>query len=75
MGDYIVPAGFEVAVNVFALHTRVADWGPTAREFVPERWQGDAHPPTPWSFMPFSLGPRNCIGQKYGPWALDDAPP
>jgi len=42
---------------------------PQAREFIPERWlsnashRQDGFKSEPYSFIPFSAGPRNCIGQ------------
>lgn len=37
-----------------------------AESFVPERWLGDARFENDKrdAFMPFSVGPRNCIGHK-----------
>ncbi|TFB07670.1 P450 monooxygenase AflN [Trichoderma ghanense] len=40
---------------------------PRANEFLPERWmapQGDALHPNKDAWRPFSMGPRNCIGQE-----------
>ncbi|KAK8062659.1 vera protein [Apiospora hydei] len=41
---------------------------PRPNEFLPERWmvsEGDPlYPATPNSWIPFSLGPRNCIGME-----------
>jgi hypothetical protein len=43
-------------------------WGPDAAEFWPERWLeegGAAQRVPPYSYMPFSRGPRNCIGAQF----------
>ncbi|KAL7806751.1 cytochrome P450 [Trichoderma gracile] len=40
---------------------------PRANEFLPERWmapQGDPLHPNKDAWRPFSMGPRNCIGQE-----------
>ncbi|KAL7951330.1 cytochrome P450 [Trichoderma barbatum] len=40
---------------------------PRANEFLPERWvaaQGDPMHPNKDAWRPFSMGPRNCIGQE-----------
>ena len=42
-------------------------WGPDAMTFRPERWLTDSAPPLGAdkdAYVPFSKGPRNCIGQE-----------
>ena len=38
-------------------------WGPDAELFVPERWQQAL--PHPCGYLPFSMGPRGCIGMQF----------
>eukprot|EP00798_Chlamydomonas_sp_ICE-L_P004658 gene4658-14855_t len=42
-------------------------WGPDADVFRPERWQDEAYVAKlhPFCYMPFSKGPRDCIGQNF----------
>jgi len=47
---------------VYGLQRREDIWGPDAAEFRPERWAGRK---LDWSYIPFSGGPRICIGQQY----------
>ena len=46
----------------YGLQRRVDVWGPDAAEFKPERWEGRK---MDWSYIPFSGGPRVCLGQQY----------
>ncbi|CAH0727379.1 unnamed protein product, partial [Brenthis ino] len=63
LGDYEVPAGTECAILIFDLHRRI-DQFVEPQEFRPERFLVE---PTwhPYAYIPFSAGPRNCIGQKF----------
>ncbi|TLS26232.1 hypothetical protein PpBr36_05045 [Pyricularia pennisetigena] len=66
-------APFMVQVNVMALHSNPEVWGPDSLEFNPGRWlRPDPEAPgghvlmTPpkGTFIPWSIGPRVCPGQK-----------
>lgn len=55
-----------VLLLINRLHRDPATWGPTGDQFDPDRFQpelvAERHP---WAFLPFSGGPRNCIGIKH----------
>mmetsp|Transcript_23792 Transcript_23792/g.52006 ORF Transcript_23792/g.52006 Transcript_23792/m.52006 type:complete len:241 (-) Transcript_23792:382-1104(-) len=59
--------GSVLHLNLYAIQRDPDVWGPDANEFVPERFMGDqgrrlvaSH-----SFLPFSRGPRDCIGKYF----------
>lgn len=59
------PAGMEFFVHMFALHTNPAYWDDPF-EFQPERFSEERSCKRhPFCYVPFSAGPRNCIGQKF----------
>ncbi|XP_046962288.1 cytochrome P450 4C1-like isoform X1 [Vanessa cardui] len=61
--NYEVPAGSDCSILIFDLHRR-SDQFVEPLKFRPERFQEE---PTwhPFAYIPFSAGPRNCIGQKF----------
>lgn len=61
----VIPPGVDIIVNLFALHRRFADWGLDSKMFNPDRFLPDAVAKRhPYSYMPFSIGVRNCIGMS-----------
>ncbi|GAB0100688.1 Cytochrome P450 [Sergentomyia squamirostris] len=69
-----IPAGTAIAIGVISMHRSEETWGPNAKKFNPdnfllENWEKQH----PYSFIPFSAGPRNCIGFKYGMMSMKTA--
>lgn len=62
LGDYFVPKGSVVAFAPAHLHHDPAVY-PEPRRFLPRRWE-TAQPGT-YEFLPFSAGPRMCIGATF----------
>ncbi|GJP39063.1 hypothetical protein CLOM_g23452 [Closterium sp. NIES-68] len=62
-----IPAGCGVTVPIGAMHRRKELWGEDANEFKPERFENGINKAAthPLAFIPFSVGPRTCIGQNF----------
>jgi cytochrome P450 len=56
-----VRKGQIVGFTVYWMHRRPDLWGEDADQFRPERFDGRK---LDWSFLPFSGGPRICLGRK-----------
>ncbi|EFJ22839.1 hypothetical protein SELMODRAFT_104195 [Selaginella moellendorffii] len=68
MGDKIsIPKGIVLVIPILAMHHDKEQWGGDAHEFNPERFARGASKACkhPNAFMPFSFGPRVCIGQTF----------
>ena len=66
MGDYFIPRGTPVQINLWALHRNEKYWQ-DAEAFKPERWLGDktgGDKSGGMAYLPFGAGPRMCIGIK-----------
>ena len=66
-GDFHVPKGFHTWVPMSKLHQDPRIWGLDAHEFNPQRFADGVSGscPQPQVFMPFGVGPRNCLGQNF----------
>ncbi|XP_058116997.1 uncharacterized protein LOC131284572 [Anopheles ziemanni] len=62
----IYPAGANLIIMPFFLG-RDAKYFPNPEKFDPERFnvERSAEKTNPYQYIPFSAGPRNCIGQKF----------
>lgn len=63
-GDFVIPTGAICAIPVMVVHRDPTIWKD------PLKYDPDRHLPEeqakrhPFSFMPFSMGARNCIGEQ-----------
>lgn len=58
-----IPAGATVVIGTFKIHRR-EDLYKNPLEFNPDRWNEMEHR-NYYGFIPFSAGPRSCVGRKY----------
>jgi enediyne biosynthesis protein E7 len=65
IGGYAVPAGALVCISPYLLH-RHPDYWDEPETFDPDRFAGEPLEGRPeFAFMPFSGGPRRCIGERF----------
>ncbi|KAH8343015.1 hypothetical protein KR059_003873 [Drosophila kikkawai] len=59
-----IPAGTNFTLGIYVL-LRDPEYFESPDEFRPERFEADMPQGHPYAYIPFSAGPRNCIGQKF----------
>ena len=60
-----IPAGSVLVVNVFGAQRDPRHW-PDPLTFDPDRFLGERSAGRhPYCYLPFSAGPRDCIGKRY----------
>ncbi|XP_050071858.1 cytochrome P450 4d2-like [Anopheles maculipalpis] len=66
-----ITRGTSVAIDIFTMH-HSSDYFPDAERFDPERFESarDTQTFNPYTYIPFSAGSRNCIGQKFAQYEL-----
>ncbi|KAJ5083249.1 Cytochrome monooxygenase xanG [Penicillium angulare] len=72
-GDIVIPNRTWVGWNAYGVHTDLQVWGPTAKEFIPERWGNDVKTiqnavrikTTQCHFIAFNAHSRKCLGQGF----------
>lgn len=71
IGHLTVPRGVTVLISIYNLHHDKKIWGPNADLFNPDNFLPEAASQRHvCSFIPFSYGPRSCIGMKQGTLAI-----
>ena len=62
---HLLPAGTNVDISIWWLHRDPEYWN-NAEEFDPERFsEENSRGRNPYAYVPFSAGPRNCLGQRF----------
>ena len=65
LGDYFVPAGTEIYISPYFIQRHPDLWEDPDR-FNPDRFDPDhSQDRHPLAMLPFSAGPRNCIGEFF----------
>lgn len=67
LGNITLPVGVDLMLLIGLLHHDSKIWGDDVNEFKPERFSDGISSATQnqFSFLPFSTGPRVCIGQHF----------
>lgn len=61
-----IPAGAIIMINIFNAQRSTKSWGKDAHLFKPERFSHEEFSNIhPYAYIPFTAGPRICIGLKY----------
>lgn len=62
---YLVPAGSEILLSIYALHRDPAAWKDPL-EFDPDRFLPErSEERDRWQYLPFGGGPRKCVGANF----------
>ncbi|XP_031567325.1 cholesterol 24-hydroxylase-like [Actinia tenebrosa] len=65
LGGHMIPANSLINVSIYSAHHH-PDHFEDPEKFDPDRWNKEnADKIDRFSYLPFSLGPRNCIGQVF----------
>ncbi|CAG8498768.1 35623_t:CDS:2 [Racocetra persica] len=66
MNGYLIPKNTPLWIPIYAIHHDPLIWGDDADYFNPSRWLDPEVKSrvTSSNFLPFSAGPKNCLGMK-----------
>ncbi len=69
LGGYVLPAHTKVIYSEYITH-RLPELYPEPQRFLPERWRTLERALSPYEYLPFSAGPRMCIGAVLVLWEM-----
>lgn len=73
LGGYAIPAGCMLSVNIYQIH-RDSRYFPNPEKFDPDRFLPENYKGVdPFAYLPFSAGPRGCIGQRFSNFMMKTA--
>ncbi|XP_060646843.1 probable cytochrome P450 313b1 isoform X4 [Drosophila nasuta] len=65
-GNYVVPMGTQIGIDIYNMQRDVRVWGPLAETYNPEAHFGcNSATRHAFAFVPFTKGLRMCIGYRY----------
>ena len=57
--------GTIITIPIYAIH-HLEEYYPEPEKFDPDRWSPENKSKlNPYAFLPFGMGPRNCIGMRF----------
>jgi cytochrome P450 len=70
VSGYTLPADSDVFISPYVVHRHPEHW-PEPEKFCPARFAADADPKPPrFAYVPFSAGPRHCIGETFAMYEM-----
>lgn len=64
LGGYRIPKGNAIYISPWVTH-RDPRWFPDPEQFLPGRWEAGSEPQQRFTYIPFGVGRRMCIGQAF----------
>ncbi|XP_045512002.1 cytochrome P450 4C1-like isoform X1 [Pieris brassicae] len=72
--DITLPKGAGIVCSIWGVHRNPTIWGPDADCFDPDRFLPERCKDLPaCAYIPFSFGPRNCLGYQYAMMSMKTA--